>query len=131
MPFTLANLLRGHAGERGEHLALVCGETRLTYAELDARSSRVANALADLGVGAGDRVAVLAKNSAEFYEVIYGAAKIGAIVAGLNWRLAPPEIAAILADCEPAAIVFDPDHADLLPARRGRRPTAGRARRPL
>jgi long-chain acyl-CoA synthetase len=114
MSFTLAELIRRHARERGGSTALVCDERRLTYAELDARSSRVANALTGLGVGVGDRIAVLAKNSIEFYELAYGAAKIGAIVVGLNWRLAAPEIAAIVADCEPAALVFEGEHRDLL-----------------
>lgn len=114
MEFTLANLIRRHDRERPNRVALICGERRLTYAELNERSSRAANALADLGIGAGDRIAVLLKNSVEFYEIVYGAAKVGATVVGLNWRLAAPEVATIVADCAPVAVVCDPEFEALL-----------------
>ena len=57
------------------------------------RSNQVAGALAAAGVGAGDRVAYLGKNSLEFFELLFGASKVGAVTVPVNWRLAAPEIA--------------------------------------
>ena len=117
MTFTLANLVRRHAEERPGHPAIVCDDRRLTYGDLHERSSRVASALLDAGVQPGDRVGVLVKNCAEFYELVFGASKADAFVIGLNWRLAAPELAAILADAEPKVLVVDPEHAGLVPDR--------------
>ena len=88
----------------------------MSFAQLDEASSRVANALTATGVGTGDRVAVLSKNTPEFFELAFACAKIGAIVVGLNWRLAPPEISAIVTDARPSVMfvsapertLFDP-----------------------
>ncbi|WP_203992818.1 AMP-binding protein [Virgisporangium aurantiacum] len=78
-----------------------------TFADLDRRSNQVANALIASGVGPGDRVAFIGANSPAFLEVLYGATKAGAIATAVNNRLAPAEIAAILTDAEPAALVVD------------------------
>lgn len=99
--FTLAAVVRDHATATPGAPALSFEGVTLSFAELHARSSRVANALLGSGVQRGDRVAVLAKNCPEFFEVAFGCAKIGAILVGLNWRLAPPEISAIAADAQP------------------------------
>jgi long-chain acyl-CoA synthetase len=115
MPFTLAEIVRSQARARPDGEALACGETRLTWAGLHQHSSQVANALRHRGVSAGDRVAVLARNNVEFFEVAFGVAKLGAVTVGLNWRLAAPELAAVLEDAEPRALLVDDDSASLLP----------------
>ncbi len=74
----------------------------------------MANALRLLGVGAGDRVALLSKNRPEFFEVMFGCSKIGAVMAGLNWRLAPAEITAIVRDAEPTVILVADEQRALL-----------------
>jgi acyl-CoA synthetase (AMP-forming)/AMP-acid ligase II len=121
--FTLANVVRRHAAQRPDRPALICGEQRCSFGELHERSSRAANALAALGVGAGDRVAVLCKNSIAYYELLFAASKLDATLVGLNWRLAPPEIAAIVADAAPRALVLDVDHVSLAPV--AKEPPAG------
>ncbi len=63
----LADLVRRHAAERPDAPALSCGDTALTFGELHERSSRAAHALTGLGVGRGDRVAVLDKNRPGFF----------------------------------------------------------------
>ncbi|HVE25484.1 MAG TPA: long-chain-fatty-acid--CoA ligase, partial [Sporichthya sp.] len=88
----------------------------LTWRQLDELSSRVANSLLGAGVGHGDRVAVLSRNNAEFFEVAFGAAKIGAVTVGLNWRLTPAELSLVLADAEPAVLFVDADSAGQVPA---------------
>ncbi|MGQ0624681.1 MAG: long-chain-fatty-acid--CoA ligase [Sporichthyaceae bacterium] len=115
MTFVLADLIREQAAAHPGHEALVCGSTRLTWARLHDHSSRVANALLAGGVARGDRVGVLARNNAEFFEVAFGAAKIGAITVALNWRLAPSELAAVLDHAQPRVLITDGACAHLLP----------------
>jgi len=87
-----------------------------TFAELDARSSRVGSGLVADGVVAGDRVAFIGANSPAFLEVFYGAAKAGAIATSINNRLSRREVEAILADAEPAVVVVDREALALVEA---------------
>jgi len=80
--------------------------TRLTYAELNARSNRVANAFRAAGVVKGERVGLLLMNSAEFMEAYFALGKIGAVVVPLNWRLVPDELEFILKDSGTRRLVF-------------------------
>lgn len=112
---TFASTLRRHARDRADAPALTFAGRTQTFAELDAATSRVANLLIANGIGAGDRVAVLAKNCAEYFEVLIGASKMGATVVGLNWRLSPREMNEILRDCEPSLLFHDERGAQLLP----------------
>jgi fatty-acyl-CoA synthase len=96
-------------------LALIDVETNkeLTYLDFDTRASRFAEFLRDeWKIKKGDRVALLAQNSSEYLEVLYGCAKIGAILVCLNWRLPVPELQAIMDDAEPLALVFGQDFAE-------------------
>jgi len=97
-PLSTADILRRWAALRPGHAALRWSEGELTYAQLDARANRVAQALAADGVGAGDRVAFLDKNSPEQVELFFGAAKLGAVPCPVNYRLAAPEVSYIVAD---------------------------------
>jgi long-chain acyl-CoA synthetase len=72
----------------------------MSYKQLDDRSNRVAQALRAAGVGAGDRVAYLDKNSPEQVEMFFGAAKLNAVPCPVNFRLAPTEVAYIVANTE-------------------------------
>ncbi|WP_404850432.1 class I adenylate-forming enzyme family protein [Dietzia kunjamensis] len=87
--------------------ALVDDRRSVTYAEFDARTTAVARALRENGVGEGDRVALLSLNSIEYLEVIFAVAKLGAITVPLNFRLAARELAYILRDASVTAYVFD------------------------
>ncbi len=94
-----ADLVRHWARVDPDHPALRWeGGGQLTYGELDARSNQVAQALLASGVGPGDRVAYLDKNSPEQVELYFGSVKVGAVPTPVNYRLAPPEIAYIVAD---------------------------------
>jgi long-chain acyl-CoA synthetase len=97
-PLLTADFVRHWAKETPDHPALRWGDQQLTYRQLDERSSRVARALAGDGVGPGDRVAFLDKNSPEQVELYFGAAKLNAVPCPVNFRLAGPEIAVIVAD---------------------------------
>ena len=84
-----------HAAARPDKTAVIDVRTSrsYTYAELDRRVDRLAAGLhGDLGVAAGDRVAVLAQNTSEIFEVQFACARLGAIFVPLNWRLTAPEL---------------------------------------
>ena len=86
------------------------GRTR-TYADLDLRAAAAAALMAARGVGEGDRVAILCRNRVEFFEILFGCAKLGAILVPLNWRMPPAELALLLADCTPALLVHGTEDA--------------------
>jgi fatty-acyl-CoA synthase len=99
--------------DREAMLFLPSGE-RFTYAELNARANRLANWMRELGVEKGDRVSVLAHNCVAYIDLFYGLAKIGAILAPLNWRLVAPELIYIVNDCQPKVLICGPEFTDLL-----------------
>ena len=82
----------------GEREAVVFGDERLTWSDLDRRSARVANALGALGIAPGDRVALLAPNSARFVEVLVGILRSGAVAVPLSTLAAPDQLARMVAD---------------------------------
>ena len=87
---------------------------RYTYAELNDRANRLANWMRTLGVEKGDRVSILAHNGIAYIDLLYGLAKIGAIFAPLNWRLAARELIYIVNDCEPKVLLCGPEFVGLL-----------------
>ncbi len=89
-------ITRAFAKAQGDKTALIAGDRRCTYAELDSESNRVAQALIAAGVEPGDRVAFLDKNVPEYFSLLFGAAKARAVTVAVNWRLAPPEMAYVL-----------------------------------
>ncbi len=97
-----------------EAVLMLPGGERYTYAELNARASRVANWMRELGVEKGDRVSILAHNGVAFVDLFYGLAKIGAVLAPLNWRLVAPELVYIVNDCQPKVLLCGPEFTDLL-----------------
>jgi acyl-CoA synthetase (AMP-forming)/AMP-acid ligase II len=86
----------------------------LTWAEVDDLAERVAAVLAQRGVRPGARVSLLARNGLELVPVYAAVNKIGAIYAPLNYRLAPVEIAAVLRDCTPSALLVHEEFADVV-----------------
>jgi acyl-CoA synthetase (AMP-forming)/AMP-acid ligase II len=109
----LADILRRRAAATPHPAAILMPDRTVTFAELDARSSRVGQALRADRVGPGDRVAYLGVNAPSFLEVLYGAAKIGAIATALNNRLSRPELQSILRDAEPRVLVLGAGEPDL------------------
>jgi fatty-acyl-CoA synthase len=76
----------------------------LTYEALDARAGMAAALMAARGVAAGDRVAVLSRNRLEFFETLFGCARLGAVLVPLNWRMPPAELDGLIADAEPVLL---------------------------
>lgn len=88
--------------------ALVDIETgkRYTYRKFNNQANKVANIFHSLGVKKGDRIAVIAHNQVEYWELFFGAQKTGSILAGLNWRLVAYELTQLIEDLEPRIVVF-------------------------
>ena len=107
----VADVVRRFARERPDTIALRHAERELTYAALDERSSRLAQALLGAGAGRGTRIAYLGRTAPEVLELLFAAAKVGAVIVPLNWRLSPPELAAILADAEAPLLIADVAYA--------------------
>ncbi len=100
--------LDAHALAQPAKPALICNDQSLTYAQLNDRARRVANALIGLGVQPGDRVAVMAHNSIELLEVACGLSKLSAIAVLLNYRLREHEVAYIVNDSQAKAVIAGP-----------------------
>src|SRR5262245_57646681 len=103
---TLADVLRTHASSRPDGLAFVDGDVLLTWTEANARVNRVARALRDAGVGAGDRVLWLGQNSFRLAELLLACCKVGALFSPANWRQQPAELAFVIDDLDPQVVVW-------------------------
>ena len=95
---SVADLSRIQAQDGPDAVALDFKDRLTTFGELDERASRVAQGLIALGQQPGARIGYLGKNCDLFCEVVLGAFKARCVVVGVNWRLAPPEIAYVLND---------------------------------
>jgi long-chain acyl-CoA synthetase len=107
--WTLAGVVRRNAAQHGSGPAITYESRTITWAELDRRSSQVANRLVAAGVGRGDHVAIIDKNGPEFFELLFGAGKIGAICVPVNWRLAASEMQFVINDAEAKVLIVGPD----------------------
>src|SRR5882724_9964495 len=104
----LASVISHHARLAPGKEAIVWGDVRMTFGELDKLSNRVANALVEMGVGHGDKVALCCPNLPFFPIVYYGIMKAGAAVVPLNVLFKPREIAYHLSDSDSKAVfVFE------------------------
>ncbi|HET7379093.1 MAG TPA: acyl--CoA ligase family protein [Gaiellales bacterium] len=97
-----------------ERIGVVDGDRRLTWATLRDRCRRMAVAIQRLGIGHGERVAVLAPNSAEHLEAHFGVPWSGASLVAVNTRLMPDEIAYILNHSGSRVLIVDPSLAELI-----------------
>lgn len=112
MTYRLADEPRRHALERPDAPALTGRGSSLTYAELDQRTNRLANVLAQRGIGPRARVAVLDRSSVQVVEVLFASAKVGAVTVPVNWRLTAGELAEVLDDCEAQILFYDSTFGD-------------------
>src|SRR3989304_3026021 len=96
-----------------DRVALACeGESR-TFAQLQERVNRLANALQALGIGSGDKVAVMALNSIPYVETYYACARVGAVFVPLNYRAKKEELAYMVNNSETKAIFVGERYLDL------------------
>lgn len=100
----VAHLLRWTARRFGERTAFVDGERRVTFAELDEDTNRIARGLAELGIGKGDRVALVLENGLDFPLSSFAITKCGGVVVPLLVRSTVAELAECLRTAEAAAV---------------------------
>jgi len=100
-------ILEDTARRYGERTAIVSEYRRISYAELDEASNKVANALIKMGIAKGDRVAMLLSNSPEFVFIYFGIAKSGGIAVPLDTKYKIDEVASLFDDCQPRFLITD------------------------
>lgn len=114
--FNLADLFEAVAAAIPDREALVADDRRLTFATLDERATRLAHALAEMGVGAGDRVAVYLYNGTEYLEAMLAAFKLRALPVNVNYRYVADELRYLFDDADIKAVVHEPAFAPTLDA---------------
>lgn len=110
---TLDEAVRRQARLRPQAVAYEFEGRSVTYGQLAQDTSRIANGLAALGLGKGDRIAYLGKNSDVYFELLIGAARAGVVMTPVNWRLAPPEAAYVINDCAAPVLFVGPEFVGL------------------
>ncbi len=102
-----------------EREAIIFDDSRFTFGELAERSNRLANSLASLGVGAGDRIAVMQVNCNEHIESYFATAKLDAIFVPINFRARAEELVFMLNDSGVKAVILGQRYQDMLTSVRG------------
>lgn len=110
----LGDLLRHSAQSHPHVIAVDDGQNQWTYAELASRVEVLRAGLDAHGIGRGDRVAVMAKNRADFVALYFAVPGLGATLIPLNWRLGTGELACILGDADARCVIAEQDFADVL-----------------
>src|ERR1043165_3670552 len=100
----IGQFLSINAERHARQIAVVFGSRHYTYAELNDRACRLANALSQMGIGRGDRVATLQNNCNHFVDLFFATAKLGSILVPVNFRLAAKEVEFALNNCTPKAL---------------------------
>jgi acyl-CoA synthetase (AMP-forming)/AMP-acid ligase II len=111
MEFTMGYMLQRSAIKFAGKTAVVSGNLRLTYGELNRRVNRLARVLLESGIKKGDKIASLLFNSPQVIEIYFAAARIGAISVPINYRLVDTEIEYILDQSDSVALIFDSELA--------------------
>ncbi len=119
---TLSDLVASNSKNAGNRPAVTAGEVTLTWSEVAARVRRFAGVLRGLGLKRGECVAMLGVNNAEYFEFYFAAPAAGGISVPINMRLAPAEIAELLADCGARILIVDPQFAELVSGMRASLP---------
>ena len=111
---TMVEIFRWRVEKSGEQIAHKFEDKETTFKELDIFSNKVAQGLIKEGCKPDSRVAYLGKNSDIFFEFMYGTFKSRTVTVGVNWRLAPPEVAFILNDSQSEVLFVGPEFFGLI-----------------
>ena len=114
-PNSIWAMLSEAAARNPDGEALVCGERRMNWRDVVLQSASVAAGLRKIGIGAGDRVALLLGNRIEFVLAVFAAANLGAVTVLLGIRQQKPEIAHVLNDCGAVLLIHEAALSDRLP----------------
>lgn len=94
--------------------AVVCKGKRLTFKELNSRANSLAHGIMELSVKKGDFVSALMMNCTEYVETYFALAKMGAVIAPLNYRLTPNELIQLINQCKAKALIFGQEFKELV-----------------
>jgi acyl-CoA synthetase (AMP-forming)/AMP-acid ligase II len=114
MEFNLADLFELVADRVPDRLALVAGDRRLTFRELDERATRFANYLADIGVEPGQHVGIYSVNRAEWVEAMFGCYKARAVPINVNYRYVTEELRYLFDNADLVALVYEAEFGPLV-----------------
>lgn len=114
LPLTLGDIILDNARRFGDVPAYVCEGRQLTHAQLLERARQLVSALYRARVRRQDRVSILAMNTLEYGEVLAAGQLSGAIIATVNFRLAPPEMLWILNDAAPRVLIFEARYLEVI-----------------
>jgi len=103
--FLLGEMMARNSRKFPDKEALVYGDIRLTYRQLNERINQLAHALLDSGIKNGSKVAILSFNNNQFLEAYFALAKIGAVAVPLNFRLHPEELTYITHNSDAEAFI--------------------------
>jgi acyl-CoA synthetase (AMP-forming)/AMP-acid ligase II len=112
----IGKLLPRHARYRGDHTALVFGDRRVTFRELNGNVNRLANGLLELGVRKSDKVATILNNCVDLFEVYWAVAKIGAVVVPLSPLLRGQGLSSLVTNSDAVAVITESGAAGHLDA---------------
>jgi acyl-CoA synthetase (AMP-forming)/AMP-acid ligase II len=121
--FTLFDVVARNARLYPDRPAFVFANDRVTHAEYLARVERLAGGLAQAGIEPGDRIALSSQNNLEFVNLYGAAARLGAIVVPINWRLSAEEIAYVAGDAAPKVVIADAGNQQVLQSAQSALPT--------
>jgi acyl-CoA synthetase (AMP-forming)/AMP-acid ligase II len=124
--FTLFDIVARNARLYPDRLAFAFEDQRITHAAYLARVERLAAGLVDAGIQPGDRIGILSQNNLEFVDVYGAAARLGAILVPINWRLSAEEIAHATADAAPRIVIADAGNQAVLQGAQPKLPTVER-----
>ena len=110
----LADMVRARAKTRGDAVAFEFEGRKTSFAEFDRKTNQVANALIALGIKPHERITYLGKNGDIYFELLMGAMKANVVMAPVNWRLAGPEVAFIVEDCQARVLFVGPEFITLV-----------------
>jgi fatty-acyl-CoA synthase len=122
-PLTPLDFVRRAGKLHGGRLAVVDGDVRFTYAQFHDRCDRWTAALAQLGVGKGDRVATICPNTHQHLEQFYAIPQLGAVIVPMNYRLTADDFVYMATHSAAKVICVHSDYLDLIDGVRARMPT--------
>ena len=111
LPSNLGYLFDAAVALQPAQPALIQGDAVISFEQLDARCNRVANALRELGVSIGDRVAIMSSNDYRFVEMLFGTIRLGAVPVPVNVRMGDDAVSQVVADSESLVILANADLA--------------------
>lgn len=124
--YTLFDIICRNARLHPQRTAIVFESERITHREYLARVERLAAGLAAAGVSTGDRIGIVSLNCLEYLDLYGAAARLGAIVLPVNWRLSAEEVVQVLNDATPKLVFADAEHQPVVAAALDRLPSVER-----